>query len=67
MATTLHEGDKILWRANDKEREIFNSDQARVLSISEGHVKIENAAGKVLELDRSDKMAPVHYQDTDSR
>lgn len=56
MATTLHEGDKILWRANDKEREIFNSDQARVLSISESHVKIENAAGKVLELDRSDKM-----------
>ncbi|GFE77814.1 MobF family relaxase [Novosphingobium sp. TCA1] len=56
MATTLHEGDRILWRANDKEREIFNSDQARVLSISEGHVMIENAAGKVLELDRSDKM-----------
>jgi len=56
VPTTLHEGDKILWRANDKEREIYNSDQAKVLAITDSHVKIENAAGKVLEIDRSDKM-----------
>lgn len=56
MPVTLHEGDKILWRANDKDREIYNSEQAKVLSITDSHVKIENPDGKVIEMDRSDKM-----------
>lgn len=56
MPVMLYEGDRILWRANDKAREIYNSEQARVLSVTESHVKIENADGKIVELDRADKM-----------
>ncbi|SLK09185.1 MobF family relaxase [Novosphingobium mathurense] len=53
---TLYEGDRIIWGANDKPRGIDNADQARVLSITDTHVKVENSSGQVLEIDRSDKM-----------
>jgi conjugative relaxase-like TrwC/TraI family protein len=56
MDTTLHEGDKIRWTANDKTRNLDNSDHARVLSVSEHGVKIENSKGEVLELQQGDKM-----------
>jgi len=56
MDTTLHEGDKIRWTANDKQRGLDNSDQARVLSITENGVKIENARGEIHELQHGDKM-----------
>jgi conjugative relaxase-like TrwC/TraI family protein len=56
MDTTLHEGDKIRWTANDKERGLLNSDGAKVLSVSENGVKIENAKGEILELQQGDKM-----------
>ncbi|MGF7156192.1 MobF family relaxase [Novosphingobium gossypii] len=56
MPITLYEGDKILWQANDKAREIYSSEQAKILSITESHARIENADGKVVELDRADKM-----------
>ncbi|EJL22826.1 MobF family relaxase [Novosphingobium sp. AP12] len=56
MDTTLHEGDKIRWTANDKQRGLDNSDYARVLSISENGVKIENARGEIHELQHGDKM-----------
>jgi len=56
MDTTLHEGDKIRWTANDKQRGLDNSDLARVLSITENGVKIENARGEIHELRHGDKM-----------
>lgn len=56
MDTTLHEGDKIRWTDTDKARNLDNSDHARVLSVSEQGVKIENSKGEVLELQQGDKM-----------
>lgn len=54
--TTLHEGDRIRWTDTDKARNLDNSDHARVLSVSEHGVKIENSKGEVLELQQGDKM-----------
>ncbi|MGE4404296.1 MobF family relaxase [Pseudomonas sp.] len=56
MDTTLHEGDKIRWTDNDKSRNLDNSDHARVISVSDSGVKIENSKGEVLELQHGDKM-----------
>ncbi|WP_103727491.1 MobF family relaxase [Novosphingobium sp. HII-3] len=56
MDTTLHEGDKIRWTDTDKTRNLDNSDQAKVLSVSEHGVKIENSRGEVFELQQGDKM-----------
>jgi conjugative relaxase-like TrwC/TraI family protein len=56
MDTTLHEGDKIRWTHTDKTRNLDNSDHAKVLSVSEHGVKIENSKGEVFELQQGDKM-----------
>jgi conjugative relaxase-like TrwC/TraI family protein len=56
MDTTLHEGDKIRWTDTDKSRNLDNSDHAKVLSVSEHGVKIENSRGEVFELQQGDKM-----------
>ncbi|WP_103727323.1 MobF family relaxase [Novosphingobium sp. HII-3] len=56
LETTIHEGDKIRWTDTDKTRNLDNSEQARVLSIGEHGVKIENARGEIVELQHGDKM-----------
>jgi conjugative relaxase-like TrwC/TraI family protein len=56
MDTSLHAGDKIRWTDNDKPRGLLNSEAAKVLSVGEHGVKIENAKGEVLELQLGDKM-----------
>ncbi|MFC0205312.1 MobF family relaxase [Novosphingobium soli] len=56
MDTTLHEGDKIRWTDTDKPRNLDNSEQARVLAITEQGVKVENAKGEVIDLQHGDKM-----------
>jgi hypothetical protein len=56
MDTTLHEGDKIRWTDTDKSRNLDNSDHAKVLSVSEHGVKVENSKGEVFELQQGDTM-----------
>ena len=52
----IHEGDRIRWSANDKDRALFNSAQARVLGINADGVRIENARGDIFTLRRDDPM-----------
>lgn len=56
MDMSLHGGDKIRWTDNDKQRGLLNSEAAKILSVGENGVKIENAKGEVLELQLGDKM-----------
>jgi hypothetical protein len=52
----IHEGDKIRWMGNDKERGLNRADAARIVSISDNVVKVENARGEIIELAAGDKM-----------
>lgn len=52
----VHAGDRIRWSANDKERTLFNSAQARVLGIDAEGVRIENVRGDLFTLRRDDLM-----------
>lgn len=52
----IHEGDRIRWSANDKDRALFNSAQARVLGIDAEGVRIENARGDIFTLRPDDPM-----------
>ena len=52
----LHEGDKLLWTANDKERGLLNSEPAKVLNVDEHGIRVQNANGEVLDLKHGDKM-----------
>lgn len=52
----LHDGDRIRWSANDKDRGLFNSALARVVAIEPDGVRIETARGEVLALARNDPM-----------
>lgn len=54
--TRLHEGDKIRWTANDKARDLLNSEQAKVLSVDGNGVRIQNAKGEIVELANGDRM-----------
>ena len=53
---TLHEGDRIRWTATDKDRGLHNSDQAKVLSVDEHAIRVQNAKGDVIDLKPGDKM-----------
>lgn len=52
----VYAGDRIRWSANDKERALFNSAEARVLGIDGDSVHIENARGDILTLRCDDPM-----------
>ena len=52
----LHEGDRIRWTANDRDRGLFNADQARVESIDAKRVTIETSQGAKVALPRADPM-----------
>jgi conjugative relaxase-like TrwC/TraI family protein len=52
----VYAGDRIRWSANDKERALFNSAEARVLGIDADGVCIENARGESLTLRCDDPM-----------
>ncbi len=52
----LHDGDRIRWSANDKDRGLFNSALARVVAIEPDGVRIETARGEILALPRDDPM-----------
>ena len=52
----LHERDRIRWTANDRDRGLFNADQARVVSIDAKRVKIETSQGTTIALPRDDPM-----------
>ena len=43
----LHEGDQIRWGERDKERDIFKSEKAKVISVGPDGITIENARGRV--------------------
>jgi hypothetical protein len=52
----IHEGDKIVWTANDKNRHIHNSEAARILSISHDGIEALTASGEKIFLPAGDKM-----------
>ena len=52
----LHEGDKIRWTQNDKDRGLNNNDVARVLSADRNGIKVEGLDGRVHELKAGDPM-----------
>jgi conjugative relaxase-like TrwC/TraI family protein len=52
----IHEGDRIRWTGNDKERGIANAAMATVTSIEGGKVTVELASKETLTLDRTDPM-----------
>ena len=52
----VHEGDKVRWTANDKDRGIHNSAIGRVLAMDAKSVTIENADKGVLRLAAGDPM-----------
>ncbi|MDA7787933.1 conjugative relaxase [Sphingomonadaceae bacterium] len=54
--TTLYKGDDIRWTANDKERDLLNSEHAKVIAINSDCVVVENAKGVSVELLHGDKM-----------
>lgn len=53
---TLHEGERIRWTANDKERGMLNSALARVLDTKDGHITVELASKDVVTLAPGDPM-----------
>ena len=53
---SLHEGDRIRWTQNDKERGLDNASLARVLSVANGGVTVETADKSVVELKPGDPM-----------
>ena len=52
----IHEGDRIRWTGNDKERGIANAAMATVTAIESGRVTVELASKETLTLDRADPM-----------
>ena len=52
----LHEGDKIRWTKNDKERGLNNNEIAKVLSADKDGIKVEGLDGKIHELKTGDPM-----------
>ena len=52
----LHEGEKIRWTDTDRARGIYNADNAKILSITNKGVTIENATGLKLLLPHGDPM-----------
>ncbi|WP_156681164.1 MobF family relaxase [Sphingomonas profundi] len=52
----LHERDRIRWTANDRDRGLFNADQARVVSIDGKRVTMETSQGTKVALLRDDPM-----------
>lgn len=55
-ALTLHEGDRIRWTDNDRDRGLFNADRAKVVGISDRSITIENSAGIRIEMPKTDPM-----------
>jgi conjugative relaxase-like TrwC/TraI family protein len=55
-ALTLHEGDRIRWTDNDRDRGLFNADRAKVVGISDRSVIVENSAGIRIEMPKTDPM-----------
>ena len=53
---TIHEGDRIRWTANDKDRGLLNSALATVVAIDEKGVTVETATKEQLTLERGDPM-----------
>ena len=52
----LHEGDRIRWTQNDKERGLDNASLARVLSVKDGGITVETADKSIVELKPGDPM-----------
>jgi len=52
----IHEGDRIRWTGNDKERGIANAAMATVTAIEGGRVTVELASKETLTLERADPM-----------
>ena len=52
----LHEGDRIRWTANDKQRGLFNSALVRVAAVENGAIVVETADGQHLRLPEGDPM-----------
>ena len=52
----VHEGDKVRWTANDKDRGIHNSAIGRVLAIDSKGITVENADQSVVRLNSGDPM-----------
>ena len=52
----LHEGDKIRWTQNDKDRGLNNNDIARVVSADPSGIKVEASDGTLHELKAGDPM-----------
>jgi conjugative relaxase-like TrwC/TraI family protein len=52
----IYEGDKIRWTAKDDKRGLMKSEEAKVLEIKDGRIKIENAKGEIVDLQKGDKM-----------
>ena len=55
-ALDLHEGDRIRWTANDRDRGLYNADQARITTISNGKVTLESSQGRRVTLRPNDPM-----------
>ena len=53
---TLHEGDKIRWTANDKQRGLLNSALGRVLAVDGKDITVETADRHVVRLAAGDPM-----------
>ena len=52
----VHEGDKVRWTANDKDRGIHNSAIGRVVAIDSKGITVENADQSVVRLNSGDPM-----------
>jgi conjugative relaxase-like TrwC/TraI family protein len=52
----IHEGDKIRWTTNDKDRDLLNSALARVVSIDDRGVVFERADQSVVRMEMGDPM-----------
>lgn len=52
----LHEGDKIRWTQNDKDRGLNNNDIARVLAADKSGIKVEASDGRIHDLKAGDPM-----------
>ena len=52
----LHEGDRIRWTQNDKDRGLDNASLARVITVKDGGIIVETANKSVVELKPGDPM-----------
>ena len=52
----IHEGDRIRWTANDKDRGINNAAMATITAIEDGRVTVELASKEALTLEKGDPM-----------